>query len=192
MRAADLVLYSGATKGAEAEFGRLAEQHGVQEVNFTYEGHPNARTRGIHELSQEELLRGDVSLTYISRLLSRNYNHKGETFRKILQTLFHIIVNTQEVFVIGEIMDDMTVRGGTGWGAEFAKLCNKSLFVFDQERDAWHEWDSPSSAWVRLEGEHLPRISSNHFAGVGTRNLKPNGQAAIEDLYDRSLTELPN
>ena len=27
-----------------------------------------------------------------------------------------------------------TVRGGTGWGAEFAKLCNKPLFVFDQAK----------------------------------------------------------
>ena len=36
--------------------------------------------------------------------------------------------------------DDHTVKGGTGWGAEFAKLCNKPLFVFDQERDRWFAW----------------------------------------------------
>ena len=33
-------------------------------------------------------------------------------------------------------MPDDTVKGGTGWGAEFAKLCNKPLFVFDQDKDA--------------------------------------------------------
>ena len=32
------------------------------------------------------------------------------------------------------------MRGGTGWGAEFAKLCNKPLYVFDQEKDGWFEW----------------------------------------------------
>ena len=34
--------------------------------------------------------------------------------------------------MIGEILDDRTVKGGTGWGAEFAKLCNKPLYLFDQ------------------------------------------------------------
>ncbi|MBI3993483.1 MAG: hypothetical protein HY342_09430 [Candidatus Lambdaproteobacteria bacterium] len=192
MKASDLVLFSGATKGAEAEFGRLAEEHGIQEVNFTFEGHPNARRRGIHELPPADLLKGDVSLTYVSRLMSRNYIHKGEIFRKVLQTLFHIINNSQEVFVIGEIMDDMTVRGGTGWGTEFAKLCNKRLFVFDQKRKGWHRWDGASSNWERMEGAALPTISAHHFAGIGTRHLKPNGKAAIEDLYARSLAELPN
>ena len=32
------------------------------------------------------------------------------------------------------------MRGGTGWGAEFAKLCNKPLYVFDQDRDGWSRW----------------------------------------------------
>lgn len=192
MKSADMVLYSGATKGAEAEFGRVAEQNGIQEVNYTFPGHPNARTRGIQELTDEELLRGDVSLSYVSRLMSRNYIHKGETFRKILQTLFHIIINSQEVFVIGEIMDDMTVRGGTGWGAEFAKLCNKTLYIFDQGRDAWHRWESPASRWEPQKNENLPLITAHQHSGIGTRNLKPNGTAAIEDLYTRSLVELPN
>ena len=48
--------------------------------------------------------------------------------------------NGQEIYVVGVILDDGTVRGGTGWGAEFAKLCNKPLFVFDQEKDGWFEW----------------------------------------------------
>ena len=61
MKSDTMVLYSGATKGAEAEFGRLAEQNGIQELNYTFAGHPNARTRGIQELTDEELLRGDVS-----------------------------------------------------------------------------------------------------------------------------------
>ena len=44
------------------------------------------------------------------------------------------------------ILDDGTVRGGTGWGAEFAKLCNKPLFVFDQEKDGWFAWSG--EAWT--------------------------------------------
>ena len=190
MKPEELVLYSGATKGAESEFGAQAERHGIQEVNFTFEGHPNARGRGIHELNREELLKGDVSLTYVSRLLNRNYVHKGETFRKVLQTLFHIVNHSRELFVIGDILDDGTVRGGTGWGAEFAKLCNKTLYVFDQRQNSWFQW--MGEGWQTLSGETLPVIREYHFGGTGTRQLQENGRQAIEDLFTRSLTQLPN
>ncbi len=35
----DYTLFSGGHKGAEAEFGKQAEKHGVNEVNFSFEGH---------------------------------------------------------------------------------------------------------------------------------------------------------
>jgi len=35
----------------------------VQEVNFTFDGHSDARTRGIRVLTTEELQHGDVSLS---------------------------------------------------------------------------------------------------------------------------------
>jgi len=40
---------------------------------------------------------------------------------------------------VGHILEDGTVKGGTGWGAEFAKLCI-NLFVFDQDEDRWYGW----------------------------------------------------
>ena len=42
-----ITLYSGGHKGAEAEFGSLAERWGIQEVNFSFEGHTIERTRGV-------------------------------------------------------------------------------------------------------------------------------------------------
>ena len=48
--------------------------------------------------------------------------------------------NGQEICVVGTVLDDGTVQGGTGWGAEFAKLCNKLLCVFDQEKFGWFRW----------------------------------------------------
>jgi hypothetical protein len=39
MTASDSILFSGGAPGAEAEFGACAERHGVEEVNFTIEGH---------------------------------------------------------------------------------------------------------------------------------------------------------
>ncbi len=89
-----------------------------------------------------ELKRGDVSLAYVSRLMHRDYR-ETPLFRKVLQTIWHQVNSGQEIYVVGQILEDDTVKGGTGWGAEFAKLCNKPLFVFDQEKKKWFRWAGP-------------------------------------------------
>jgi hypothetical protein len=184
MTPADCILFSGGAPGAEAYFGACAERHGVEEVNFTFDGHRIERHRGIRVLNHEELLSGDVSLEYVSRLMHRRY-HDAPTIRRVLQTLWHQVNNGQEIYVIGAIQDDDTVRGGTGWGAEFAKLCNKPLWVFDQHRDGWFTWSGDE--WTAASGADAPRITHAHFTGTGTRTLADNGRRAIDELFTRSF-----
>jgi hypothetical protein len=177
----DCILYSGAAQGAEAAFGAAAERHGIEEVNFTFEGHNDARRRGIHVLTREELRHGDVSLAYVSKLMHRSYPDTP-LFKKVLQTIWHQVNRGQEIFVVGKILPDQTVKGGTGWGAEFAKLCNKPLHVFDQERDGWFRWTGEG-----FEPAKDPVIGHPHFCGTGTRFLAENGEAAIGALFARSF-----
>jgi hypothetical protein len=184
MQASENILFSGGAPGAEAEFGACAERHGVEEVNFTFEGHKIVRQRGVRVLNHEELQNGDISLEYVSRLMHRRYTD-SPTIRKVLQTLWYQVNHGQEVYVIGTILDDGTVRGGTGWGAEFAKLCNKPLFVFDQAKDAWSRWTG--SDWETLIPSRAPVITHAHFSGTGTRALQDNGRKAIEQLFTASF-----
>src|SRR5689334_18440307 len=95
MKPEDCILFSGAANGAEAAFGAAAERHGIEEVNFTFDGHNDSRRRGVRVLTHEELKQGDVSLTYVSRLMNRTYSDTP-LFRKILQTIWHQINNGQE------------------------------------------------------------------------------------------------
>jgi hypothetical protein len=184
MKKEDFILFSGGATGAEAEFCLNAEKHGIEEVNFTFEGHNIVRTRGLRVLNHEELQNGDVSLAYVSKLMNRRYTD-SPTLRKILQTIWYQINNGQEIYVIGNILPDNTVNGGTGWGAEFAKLCNKPLYVFDQEKDAWFSWDENN--WVKRVSNDEPVITHVHFTGTGTRFLQENGKKAIEALFNRSF-----
>ena len=85
--------------------------------------------------------------------------------------------------MVGSIQEDKTVKGGTGWGAEFAKLCNKPLLVFDQERNDWFRWTRED--WVT---EKDPVIAHAHFTATGTRFLEAEGRKAIADLYSRSFS----
>ena len=178
------ILFSGGAPGAESEFGACAERHGIEEVNFTFEGHKIERHRGVRVLNHEELQSGDVSLAYVSRLMHRRYTD-SPTIRKVLQTLWYQVNSGQEIYVIGTILEDGTVRGGTGWGAEFAKLCNKALHVFDQEKNAWFSWTGED--WQKRSSTNAPLIGHAHFTGTGTRTIRPNGKKAIDDLLNRSF-----
>ena len=184
MKPSDCILFSGGAPGAEAYFGACAERHGVEEVHFTFDGHKIDRHRGVRVLNHEELLAGDVSLQYVSRLMHRRYT-EGPTLRKVLQTLWYQVNNGQEIYVIGSILDDGTVRGGTGGGAEFAKLCNKPLHVFDQEKDRWFTW--AGTEWQPRPTNDNPVITHPHFTGTGTRQIHDNGKKAIEALFTKSF-----
>ena len=177
-------LLSGGGKGAEAAFGACAERWGIAEVNYSFDGHRYLeRRRGVVVLDEDELKKGDFSLVYVSKRLNRVLS-EIPLVRKILQSIWHQLNGAHQVFVVGAIQPDDTVRGGTGWGAELARLWKKPLFVFDQEKRSWFRWGG--SAW---EIASMPVISSESFAGIGTQELTEVGRAAIEDLFLRSFGE---
>ncbi len=177
----DFTLFSGAATGAEAAFGAAAERWGVKEVNYSFEGHVDARAVGLVKLSPSELARGDVSLSYVGRLMNRVYRDTP-LFRKVLQAIWHQVNSAREVFVVGVVLPDGHVKGGTGWGAEFAKLCNKPLHVFDQQRGHWLLWDH--GTWKTTEE---PVITHPLFCGTGTRSVTPAGAKAVAELFERSF-----
>lgn len=176
------VLYSGGAAGTEQFFGALAESWGIEEVNYSFEGHQMERKRGVRVLTSEELALKDVSLTYVSKLMNREYT-RAPIFRKVLQSICWQVSSGHQIIVVGAIQPDDTVKGGTGWGAEFAKICNKPLLVFDQPRDAWFAWQK--DCWMPVTD---PVIEHAHFAATGTRFLEANGRQAIQDIFTRSFS----
>jgi hypothetical protein len=180
-------LVSGGGKGAEAEFGACAERWGMTEINFSFEGHRiRERNRGIVVLGEQELKKGDFSLIYVSKRLNRLLSDIP-LIRNVLQTIWHQVNSASQVFVVGIIQEDGTVRGGTGWGAELARLWKKPLWVFDQNRRSWFRWNG--SAW-EIAGQ--PAITNEVFAGIGTQSLSDEGREAIRSLYLRSFGDPPS
>lgn len=175
-----ITLYSGGHKGAESEFGGQAEKWGIQEVNYSFDGHTIERSRGVRVLTPEALDKGNVSMEIVSTRMGRKYAQANK-IRKVIQTIFHMVNNGYHVVAIGWIQPDDTVKGGTGWGVELAKLFNRPVHVYDQERKDWFVWQG--NAWVA----EMPIIEKDSFVGTGTRNLTEDGRTAIRDLFDRSF-----
>lgn len=174
-------LLSGGAPGAEAEFGACAERWGVSEVNYSFAGRGVERTRGLVMLSDAELKQGDVSPAYLKSHMHRTYPDTP-LFRRILQSIWHQVATAGEVFTVGVLLEDGTVKGGTGWAAELAKHAKKPVHVYDQERKAWFAWRD--DRWTQVEA---PVITRSRFAGTGTRFLSDDGRAAIRGLFERTF-----
>jgi hypothetical protein len=133
-------------------------------------------------LTEDDLQRGDISMEIASRMMNRTY-YETEKIRRVLQAIFHMVNKGHQVFVIGAILDDNSVKGGTGWAVELAKLFNRPLHVYDQNRQGWFTWKE--GAW---QPEEKPKISYDTYVGSGTRYLSDEGKAAIEQLYADSFS----
>jgi hypothetical protein len=174
-------IYSGGLKGAEETFGDCAEKYGINETNFSFEGHKCSRKKNITMLSDAELKKGNISMEIVSARMGRRYA-QADKIRKVFQTIFHMVNKGYQVFGIGWIQSDQTVKGGTGWGVELAKFFNRPVSVFDQEKNKWYTWEK--NEWKEDE----PVIVHDTFCGTGTRNLSSEGKKAIEDLFKRSFS----
>ncbi len=173
-------LFHGGHKGAEAEFGRVAEEWGLAETTLSFEGHRMERARNVEVLDDAQLEEGRVSMEFVFRAMGRRFV-EGKGLRRVLHSMFHLVVRTDELFAIGWIQDDDTVKGGTGWGVELGKLFNRRVHVFDQEKEAWFTWRD--RRWQPSE----PSLPDAAFSATGTRNLTVAAKRAIHDLFERSL-----
>ncbi|MGW8195763.1 MAG: hypothetical protein ACWGOX_16015 [Desulforhopalus sp.] len=169
-------LYSSGLKGAETAFGEAAEKYNINEVVYSFKGHKLTRDKNVVILEKEQLERGDISMELASRMLNRTY-YETDKIRKVLQTIFHMVNSGHQVFVIGAIQEDSSVKGGTGWAVELAKMFNRPLYVFDQPQKKWFTW---KNGWTE---ESSPRIEYTTFVGSGTRYLSDAGREAIEKLF---------
>ncbi len=176
----ECTLYSGGLKGSEQAFGETAEKWGVKEVTLTFADHKLARQVNVKTLSDEELAKGDISMELASKMMNRTYYQKNK-IRKVLQTIFHMVNNGHQIFAIGTILENNTVKGGTGWAVELARLFNRPVNVYDQEQGKWFSWLDGS--WQQSS----PKIEYDTFVGSGTRNLNDNGRKAIEQLFADSF-----
>jgi hypothetical protein len=180
LKATECTMYSSGHVGAETVFGECCEKYGVKEVVFSFDGHFLSRNRNLIVLNDQELRRGDVSMEIVSLHMHRKYS-ESDMIRKVFQTIFHMVNKGTQVFAVGELRDDKTVHGGTGWAVELGKFFNRNVHVFDKAQNKWFTWRQ--AAWF----EDLPVIMEPAFCGTGTREMTEEARIAVEELFKRSF-----
>jgi hypothetical protein len=180
LQASKCTMYNSGHTGAETVFGECCEKWGVKETIYTFEGHFLNRNKNIVALNNAELRRGDISIEIVSLHMHRHYS-QSDMIRKVFQTIFHMVNNGSQIFAVGVIHDDNTVKGGTGWAVELGKFFNRSVHVFDKSKNKWYTWRRVE--WV----EDVPVIAEPTFCGTGTREMTASATAAVEALFERSF-----
>lgn len=192
-----LVCHSGGALGADTFFETIGEKYGVKTNAYSYKTKYHTTDNKV-EISDADYEEGVKEIIKANKVLNRYGIHK---FMNLLARNWAQVKYSDEVFAVGTIVDPgkkgskgfynksefQVVDGGTGYCTQMSINNYRMVYVFDQDKDKWFRWSYTSLKFELCDT--LPTISSENFAGVGTREIKPNGIKAIEDLYKRTFNQ---
>lgn len=186
-----LVCHSGGAAGADTYWETIGDNYGVKTKAYSYKTKYHTTENKV-EISDEDYEEGVKEITKANRVLSRYGIHK---FMNLLARNWSQVKYSDEVFAIGTIVEPgkkgskgfynksefQVVDGGTGYAVQMAINNGKFVYVFDQDKDKWFRWSYTSLKFIEVTKPL--KISYENFAGIGTREIKPNGIKAIEEIY---------
>jgi hypothetical protein len=192
-----VVCHSGGAPGADTEWEVGGEPFGVKTYAYSYKT-PKHQSLNKVEISEEDYKEGIIEVNKANKWLNRYGIHK---YMNLLARNWAQVKYSDQIFAIGAIIkpgDKNTkgyynkgkydiVDGGTGYAVMMGINNNREVFVFDQLRDKWFRWSY--STYSFLEMNDVPKITSQNFAGIGTREIKPNGVSAIRDVYNKTFNK---
>lgn len=191
----NIVCHSGGAEGSDTAWERIGEKFGVVTKAWSYKTKNHTSPNKV-ELSDEDYKEGIIQINRANKWLNRYGIHK---YMNLLARNWAQVKYSNQIFAIGTIIRSGdknskgyynkgkydTVDGGTGYAVMMGINNEKEVFVFDQVRDKWFRWSYSSISFVEMN--EVPKIESQNFAGIGTRELQPNGLKAIRDVYEKTF-----
>lgn len=192
-----LICHSGGAPGADTVWETDGDLFEVKTRAYSYKT-PKHQSLNKVEISEEDYKEGIIEVNKANKWLNRYGIHK---YMNLLARNWAQVKYSEQIFAIGTIIkpgDKNTkgyynkgkydiVDGGTGYAVMMGINNNREVFVFDQLRDKWFRWSY--STYSFLEMNDVPKITSQNFAGIGTREIKPNGVSAIRDVYNKTFNK---
>ena len=187
-----IVCHSGGAEGSDSYFSEITKKYGGITRAYSYKTKYHDSDDKV-EISDADYEEGVIEITKANKILKRFGIHR---FMNLLARNWAQVKYSDEVFAIGTIVSPgkkgskgfynksqfEVVDGGTGYAVQMAIDNTKTVYVFDQEKDKWFRWSYTSLSFRELKG--TPVITTENFAGIGTREIKPNGILAIEEVYN--------
>jgi hypothetical protein len=190
-----ITCHSGGAVGSDTVWEEIGEEFGVKTNAYSYRTKSHVSPNKV-EISDKDYEQGVVEITKANKTLGRFGIHK---YMSLLARNWAQVKYSKQIFAIGTIIKagqksvkgyknnskNDVVDGGTGYAVMMGINQENDVYVFDQIKDKWFRWSYNSLKFVELK--EVPLITEQDFAGIGTREILPNGIKAIRDVYQKTF-----
>jgi hypothetical protein len=187
----NIICHSGGAIGSDTIWENEGVKFNIKTMAYSYKTPKHVSLNKV-EISEEDYKEGVIEVNKANKWLNRYGIHK---YMNLLARNWAQVKYSKQVFAIGTIIKpgeknirgyynkgkfDM-VDGGTGYAVMMAINHQREVYVFDQVRSKWYRWSYSTQQFVETP---TPSITCQDFAGIGTREIKPNGVSAIKSVYE--------
>jgi hypothetical protein len=194
----NITCHSGGALGADTEWEIGGSTFGVKTRAYSYKT-PKHQSPNKVEISEDDYNQGVIEVNKANKFLNRYGINK---YMNLLARNWAQVKYSDEIFAIGTIIKPgeknqkgyynrgkfEIVDGGTGYAVMMGINNDRQVFVFDQLKDAWFRWSYNSMSFIQLSD--VPKITEQDFAGIGTREILPNGISAIKNVYIKTFSSI--
>jgi hypothetical protein len=191
----NIVCHSGGAEGSDTYWENIGEEFGVKTKAYSYKT-PKHTSLNKVEISDEDYKEGIVEVNKANKFLNRYGIHK---YMNLLARNWAQVKYSKQIFAVGTIIKPGDknnrgyynkgkydiVDGGTGYAVMMSVNNQREIFVFDQIKDKWFRWSYSTMSFIEIS--EVPSITSLNFAGIGSRELAPNGLKSIRQVYEKTF-----
>jgi hypothetical protein len=191
----NITCHSGGALGADTYWDQLGEPFGVKTSAYSYKTSYHTGKNKV-EISDEDYQQGVDEINKANKVLCRYGISK---YMSLLARNWSQVKYSTQIFAIGFIVEPgkkspkgfyskskyQIVDGGTGYAVQMGVNHNKDIYVFDQLKLSWFRWSYSSMSFIKLD--ETPKIKTQNFAGIGTREITIDGIEAIKDVYKKTF-----
>jgi hypothetical protein len=185
----EYINHSGGCEGSDMYWETIGRKYGVLTISYSFPNHTQYGERQLI-LSPDELYEGWQHVINASSGIKRPYERIefNPYIRNLISRNWFQVKGADVVFAIGTFTNTKRtiVNGGTGWAVQMAIDVGKDVIVFDQIIDSWFIYDYQLKKFIPL---YVVPTLTKQFAGIGTRELKDNGRAAIQQVYRNTFND---
>lgn len=192
----NILCHSGGAVGSDTEWENIGKEFGVKTNAYSYKT-PYHVSENKVEISEADYKEGIIEVNKANKWLNR---YGIQKYMNLLARNWAQVKYSDQVLAIGTIVKPGSkgskgyynkskyevVDGGTSYAVQCAINNGKIVYVFDQIQNKWFRWSYSSLSFVFEK--NTPKISYQNFAGIGTREIKPNGIQAIRDVFNNTFS----
>ena len=194
----NIVCHSGGAEGSDTYWENIGEEFGVKTKAYSYKT-PKHISNNKVEISEDDYKEGIIEVNKANKFLNRYGIHK---YMNLLARNWTQVKYSKQIFAVGAIIKPGNknnrgyynkgkydiVDGGTGYAVRMGINNGREVYVFDQVKEKWFRWSYSSLRFVDIG--KVPSITEQDFAGIGTREILPNGIKAIRDVYELTFNKI--